>query len=217
MIWAKNAEKLGIDLSCVDLAVLSHGHYDHGGGLGAFLEANQKAPVYVHTDAFGQYYNGTEKYIGLNPAYKKESRLIFTKDRMEILPGMILTDCNDLAWEFDSKGLNEKREGVYNPDSFRHEQYLLINEGEKRILLSGCSHKGIVNIARHIQPDVLIGGFHLNKEKSSEVLQETARHLLTGNTQYYTGHCTGESQYGILQTVMADRLQPVSTGMVIEV
>ena len=68
--FAVNAEQLGIDLSKVNLAVLSHGHYDHGGGLAAFLRMNKTAPVYIHTDAFGHYYNGIEKYIGLDPDRK---------------------------------------------------------------------------------------------------------------------------------------------------
>ena len=66
--FADNAEKLGIDLRTVDLAVLSHGHYDHGGGLKRFLEINHTAPVYLSRNAFGAYYNGTQKYIGLDSA-----------------------------------------------------------------------------------------------------------------------------------------------------
>ena len=59
--FADNAEKLGIDLSQVDLCILSHGHYDHGGGIRRFLEINDHAPVYVSRHAFGDYYNADEK------------------------------------------------------------------------------------------------------------------------------------------------------------
>ena len=63
--FARNAEALGIDLSKVDFAVISHGHYDHGGGLETFLKINSNAQVYIHRLAFGEHYNGKEKYIGL--------------------------------------------------------------------------------------------------------------------------------------------------------
>ena len=69
--FGDNAEKLGIDLSRVDLAVLSHGHYDHGGGLKRFLELNAAAPVYINQSAFSQCYNGPEKYIGLAPSLRE--------------------------------------------------------------------------------------------------------------------------------------------------
>ena len=51
-LFSENAEKLGIDLSMADIAVLSHGHYDHGGGLKKFLSINDKATVYINRYAF---------------------------------------------------------------------------------------------------------------------------------------------------------------------
>lgn len=214
--FVKNAEKLGVDLSQVDIAIVSHGHYDHGGGLQTFLQINQKAPVYLHADAFGAYYNGTEKYIGLDPLLASHPRLIFTKGTMEIADGLLLTDGNDQGWCFDSWGLNRREEDTFLADDFRHEQYLLIREGEKRILISGCSHKGIVNLARHFGADVLIGGFHLNKCEDTGKLQQIARQLLAEKTQYYTGHCTGSRQFAFLKDSMADRLEYLSTGVIIE-
>ncbi|MBR2615965.1 MAG: MBL fold metallo-hydrolase, partial [Clostridia bacterium] len=67
LFW-ENAKALGMDLATVDLAVLSHGHYDHGGGLERFLRENTTAPVYVHPLAFRPYYHGAERYIGLSDA-----------------------------------------------------------------------------------------------------------------------------------------------------
>ena len=70
--FAENAQKLGIDLSKADIAILSHGHYDHGGGLSEFLKSNDHAPVFIHRDAFLPHYNGTEKYIGLDSSLENQ-------------------------------------------------------------------------------------------------------------------------------------------------
>lgn len=215
--FVRNAEKLGIDLSQVDMAILSHGHYDHGGGLKAFLRINGKAPVYVHETAFGQHYNGGEMYIGLQAALQNHPRLIPVAGSMSIAPNVWLHDCNHLDWQFESWGLNKKSEDSFAPDDFRHEMYLQITEGEKRILLTGCSHKGICNIVRHFQPDVLVGGFHLNKQEDPQALHSIAIELLKSCGLCYTGHCTGEKQYRYLKEVMGLRLQPLSTGATIQI
>lgn len=215
--FLRNAHALDIDLAAVDLAILSHGHYDHGGGLAAFLKVNSKAPVYLHRSAFGQYYNGTEKYIGLDLTLQTQSRLIYTDGVAEPAPGLILSDCNRLGWQNDPWGLTRKEGETFLPDAFLHEQYLQITEGNRRVLISGCSHKGIVNIAQHFAPDVLIGGFHLNKLENTATLQETARKLLASRTVYYTGHCTGEKQFAVMKEIMGDRLYNLSTGTVITV
>lgn len=214
--FARNAEELGIDLSQVDIAVLSHGHYDHGGGLGEFLRINKKSRVYIHRDAFGQYYNGTEKYIGLDPSVCEDPRLVFTEGRMQLTPELFLTDCNDLGWHNDSYGLNRREGTAFRPDDFRHEQYLQITEGKRRVLISGCSHKGIGNIAGYFQPDVLIGGFHLNKVEDASVLERIAM-ALPADCIYYTGHCTGEKQFAVMKQIMGDRLRKLSTGVVIRI
>jgi len=218
--FAENAEKLGIDLRSVDFAVVSHGHYDHGGGLKRFLEINPSAPVYLHREAFGGHYHGPEKYIGLDPALQGHPRLVFTEGRFPVAPGLTLFSADSLPCPYpaNSYGLTLLEEGRHIPDPFRHEQYLLVEENGKRILISGCSHKGILNIAAHFRPDVLIGGFHLVKldpRKDAAALDRAARVLLESPTQYYTGHCTGQAQLAYLQQHMGMRLLPLTTGMLI--
>ena len=215
--FVRNAEILNIDLSQVELAVLSHGHYDHGGGLETFLQINEKAPVYVQETAFGPYYNGTQKYIGLNTAFQHHARLRLVKGSCDLAPGIRLFDCNDLMWHCDSWGLNCKERDHFIPDSFCHEQYLEITEGERRILISGCSHKGIVNIAHHFHPHVLIGGFHLSKETDADRLRTIGKALFAENTVYYTGHCTGSRQYAVLKEIMGNRLESLSAGSSFEI
>ena len=212
--FAHNAEMLGVDLRSVDFAVLSHGHYDHGGGLARFLEINPTAPVYLRRDAFGCHHNGEGKFIGLDAALKNNPRLIFTEDTLTIAPGITLHSCNDLSRPFGTDSAGLTLEGT--PDTFLHEQYLLIEEAGKRILISGCSHKGILNIVSWFSPDVLIGGFHFMKmDPASPALDRAAETLLSYPTVYYTGHCTGQAQFDRLKTRMGSRLHVISTGSVI--
>lgn len=214
----RNAQKLGVDLGAVDFAVLSHGHYDHSGGLAAFLELNRTAPVYVRPDAFEGHFNAAEKDIGVDAALLQRGRLIFTEDTVTIAPGIALCSANDRPRPFgtDCFGLKVQRQGRLWDDDFCHEQYLLVEEQGRRFCFSGCSHKGILNIVDWFRPDVLIGGFHFMKVEDAAVLDAAANRLLAYDTVYFTGHCTGGSQYARLKEIMGDRLHAISAGKVLE-
>ena len=211
-LFSENAERLGIDLGSVDFAVLSHGHYDHGGGIMRFLEINDHAPVYMNPSVFEPHYNGTEKYIGLDPELRSSGRIVFTEEGMQIFDGMTLYFCDRPKMkDLGSFGLNMVRNGQLVPDDFRHEQYLMVEENGRRILFSGCSHKGIINIVDWFRPDVLIGGFHFSKLPADETLAGYAKQLDSYDTVYYTCHCTGEIQYGFMKKYMKN-LHYISTG-----
>ena len=212
-LFADNAEKLGVHLEDVDIAILSHGHYDHGGGLKKFLEINQKAPVYLSRYAFAAHFHNPENYIGLDVSLAASERLIYTDDTTSISPGFTLYSCNTFqkSFELGSFGLSVKQEDAFLPDDFRHEQYLLIEENHKKTLFSGCSHKGILNITGWFQPDVLIGGFHFSKLPLDETLAEYARYLERFPTAYYTCHCTGTAQFEFMKSYI-DNLYYLSTG-----
>lgn len=215
-LFAQNAEQIDIDLSRVDIAVISHGHYDHGGGLKHFLDINHAAPVYINKFAFEPHYNGAEKYIGLDTALQNSSRLIFTDGKTAIDRNLTLYSCNEKIREHNlgSFGLSVMQNGHLDPDDFRHEQYLLIEEDGKRILISGCSHKGIMDIADWFHPDILIGGFHFSKLPLDQDLAEYAKYLNGFDTQYYTCHCTGIEQYRFMKQYM-DRLEYIACGQTI--
>lgn len=200
-LFARNAEALGIDLAAVDIAVLSHGHYDHGGGLRTFLSRNDRAPVYVHRDAFLPHYNGTQKYIGLDTSLQAHPRIVYTDETVTVDSGLTLFSCNTgrHLHRFGAFGLTERVGDAFIEDDFRHEQYLLIEENGKRILISGCSHRGILGIAQQFSPDVLVGGFHFSKLEPGAVLADAAVRLAAYPTQYYTCHCTGTEQYTYMQ------------------
>ncbi len=221
--FAKNANKLGIDLTLVDVAVLSHGHYDHGGGIKTFLNLNKKAFVYLNKNAFGDHFNGSEKYIGLDKSLMDEQRLVFVDKYKEIARGISLISCNDesLYHPIHPFGLGIKINDSIYPESFLHEQYLIMEEKVNKVVFSGCSHKGVLNIQKWLGGDIFIGGFHLSKlnleTEDSNNLISVAEELLSYKTKYYTAHCTGVPQYEFLKNIMGDKLNYLSTGDVIEI
>lgn len=217
-LFARNAEALGIDLEAADFVVLSHGHNDHGGGLGTFLARNARAPVYASRYAFEPHFNAADKDIGLDPSLPETGRFVLVDGPMTISEGLTLFDsrCTDSFPVFDPGGLKTMRDGRLIPEDFRHEQYLLVEENGKRVLFSGCSHRGVVNLMRRFRPDVLIGGFHFFRLPPDETLAAQAAALDAFPAAYYTCHCTGEAQYAFLKERMRN-LRYISTGDVVEI
>ena len=216
--FARNAGQLGVDLAEADLAVLSHGHYDHGGGLKKFLVENEKAPVYLSCHAFEKHFSGRERDIGLDPALQACGRLVYVREKKELGGGMVLYPSGGFrpVYPVDASGLTTFRDGRWMKEDFRHELYLLIREGGRRILFSGCSHAGILNIMEWLRPDILVGGFHLKHldpdGAGKAVLEQMAEKLKTYDTVYYTCHCTGTAQYAYLKEKMGDRLHYLAAG-----
>ncbi len=221
--FAKNAEAMGVDLTKVDFMVLSHAHYDHSGGIGTFLSINNHAPVYVSKYAFDDIRHGPDRYIGPDKTLKNHPRLQPVSEITRLGDGISVypSQGKPSILPVRSFGLTMRRDGKILPDDFRHEQYLEIVESGRRILISGCSHKGIQNIVHWFKPDVLIGGFHLyNLNPEGEGLKDlaaVARELLKTGATYYTCHCTGVPQYETLKSIMQDRIFYISTGQEITV
>lgn len=229
-----NARTLGVDLTAVDIAILSHGHYDHGGGLAAFCRLNDHAPVYIHQDAFRAYYALEEgrdpRYIGL-PRELEAFRDRFVLTAGETVIDDELTLFSEPPAVFDamsaSAGLREQVGGDYPLDPFRHEQDLLIRAGGKTAVVAGCAHRGVVNIlaAARVRlgqdPDALFGGVHLFELRQGEtadaLIDATGKALLPGKTVYYTGHCTGAYAYSRLSAILGERLRPLTGGTVAEI
>ena len=212
--FAVNGEMLGVDLKTVEFAVLSHGHYDHSGGLQKFLEINKTAPVYVSCHAFEPHYSA-KGYIGMDPVLKNSPQIRYVAEETKLAEGITL--CRTDSPPMDTAGLEMEEAGIRKPDDFRHEQYLLLEERGKRILISGCSHKGILNIVGAFWPDILIGGFHFMKMEDETKLADAAIKLLEYNTVYYTGHCTGQKQYDYLKNLMGEKLHYIAAGTVLEI
>lgn len=225
-LFLKNAQTLGIDISEVDTLIISHGHYDHGGGLTAFLEQNKKAKIYISEYAFLDYYAKNERYIGLNQSLKNNPRFIFTKDELKLDSELYLFSGNNLPRDENeaTAHLFIKQNGEMRADDFLHEQYLIITEDEKSVVISGCSHKGIVNVARWCEPfspSTIIGGFHFMEvvldEYGENLIKKTSKTLLKSGAMFYTCHCTGLSQYELFSKYMGQRIDYLSAGKTIEI
>lgn len=234
-LFLGNAKILGIDLEKVDVVIISHGHYDHGGGISSFLKINHHAKIFIREEAFGNFYSKRlDKliHIGLDPALKEHPQVIMVKGDLKIddqlfLYGDVIE--RDL-WPKANCNLKMKLETQekYIQDTFLHEHNLVISEGNKKVLFCGCAHNGIVNIMKRFEeifkccPNGVIGGFHLinprNKnEVDEDLVKQTAEYLIKNNTQYFTCHCTGMEAFNILKNNMKDRIAYIGTGGEIQI
>lgn len=232
--FLENAARMGIDISKVELAILSHGHYDHGGGLKAFLETNQMAQVHIQKKAFGAFFahdpDGKKRYIGLPEGLQGNPRIVcHTGDYklsadLQVFAGVTGRECYSPA----NDRLFMEMNGRHVQDLFMHEQNLLIKEGNTVVLLAGCAHNGIVNIVNKAEAfvpkgiDYVIGGMHLKKAYDDDSEREKFCHKLAGRltekrSQYYTCHCTGEEAYNLLHKDMGDRMRYLAAGSVLEI
>ncbi len=225
-LFIENAAKMNVNLSEVDLAVISHGHYDHGGGLKAFFSVNNKAKVYLHQRAFEKHYlnrpNGEKSDIGLDETLLPNDRLVFIKDHLVIDEQLELFSnfVGDRLIPSGNRDLLIKTGESFIPDDFAHEQNLVINEDGKTLLVTGCAHNGIVNIIEYFRkeksstPDYVIGGFHLYNLSNNHdsVVAEIGEYFMETKSKYYTCHCTGIESYKLLKTVMGENIEYLSTG-----
>lgn len=223
----ENARILGVDLSTADAVILSHGHYDHSGGILPFSRINKKAKIYMRRTAGGEYYHG-EKYIGIDKRILELENLALTDAYLEIDTELSLFSGINGEIPLISGLLSVKTADGFVPDDFGHEQCLVIREAGKNALVSGCAHSGIANIlGRYAElyggsPDVVVSGFHMAKKtpytdaEKAQILH-TARALAECGAVFYTGHCTGAAAFELMKPVMGDRLVGIHSGDVFEI
>lgn len=233
-----NARTLGVDVTTADLAVLSHGHYDHGGGLSAFLAAcdaaGREVPVYVREHAFERHVSGTpERHhaIGLDPALAADPRVRMVGERYDLGGGLTLlstTRRGHPVARSNARLLMRGVDGSLTPDSFAHEQSLLVEESGRCVLVSGCSHGGILNLMDAAEEacgaplDAVVAGFHL-MDPSGGTVEDAgltcglARELASRRATYLTFHCTGVDAFALLRDELGERVRYLHVGSRAEV
>ena len=233
--FVDNAKHLSVPVDSFDVAILSHHHFDHGGGLKRFFELNSKAKVYLADAPDGECFikimGVLKKYIGLdrNLIDHHRERFMFINEPTEILPDVFIFPKIIATHPKPSgnKHLYLKTEGTLFPDEFSHEIVMAIKENGKLVIFTGCSHNGILNMIdtvakkfTDVPVKAVIGGFHLvasppfhfmaGKKKDVEHLGKSILNYPVEVT--YTGHCTGKKAFNILKSVMGDRLKDMRTG-----
>lgn len=227
-LFLQNAEKLDVDIAEVDYLVISHGHYDHGGGLGLFLQENKKAKVYLQQKAFEKHYSlrskGQPAMIGLDSNLKDNDRIVLTSGFYTIDKGISLFSNVKIKAPRpkSNQGLLTEEDGQMIEDDFAHEQNLVVEEAGKTLLVTGCAHNGIMNILEHFQslygrmPDDVIGGFHLSSRiygnEDPEIIDRLGTYLLSTKAKFYTCHCTGLESYEKLKGLMGETIDYLSVG-----
>ena len=232
-LFAKNAGVMGVDLSKVDIGILSHAHYDHANGMAKFFALNKTAPFYVRKGVAENCYHAHKlfgrltyhEYIGIHKGWLKRfaDRIRYAEGDMQIAPNVYLVPHKTAGLENigERAHLSVKENGKFRYDSFDHEQSLVFDTPQGLFVMNSCSHAGADNIVKEIEATfpgkkiyALLGGFHLFRYKD-DVVRAFAERLRALDVQkIYTGHCTGDRAYAILHDVLGDRVQQMRCGMV---
>jgi len=210
-----NMGLLDVDLSRVDALGLSHGHFDHWGGLAGILKQNRSkmrkdTPLYVGDETFAHRFSirpGTHEPIDIGQLRREEVEsfgtvnIVGISNPVEVIPGCYYTGNIERVTDYEKvpPGLLIERNGELEHDLFEGEQAAVFSlKGKGLVILSGCAHAGIVNTVKHAQKvtgikkvHAVIGGFHLVNVKP-EIIQRTVADIKAIGPDYIIpAHCTG--------------------------
>ncbi len=227
-----NANKLGVDFGKVDEAVLSHGHFDHFGGLLEFLnKANREVRLTVHPDAFLQRRINIPIGIQAEMPLLNEDALKGTKVMLQKVEGPSLLASGHVLVSGEVERVTDFEKGFpwaeakigdkWVVDPFRDDQGLAVKvKGSGLVVISGCSHAGIINTVKYAQKlsreskvHAVLGGFHLTGSIFEPIVGPTIEEMKSIGPDYIVPmHCTGWSAINKFATEMPEQFLLNSVG-----
>lgn len=224
-VFLKNAQALGISLEKLDAVVLSHGHYDHGGGLEAVIREGLTRVIYAGKGAFEKKLagdrDGNLREIGLG----LQAQVTENEGLLEIFPDIFLLARIPKLADFEgvSPAFAVNRDGKIVKDEMQDEQMLLIREGKKLHVIAGCCHMGIVSSLRYVKQKfpgealgTVLAGMHLRSagEKRLSATIEALGQL--DPERLVPVHCTGMMAIARMKLAFGEKCVLAEAGKVLE-